>query len=437
MVFAHTLGHTAPTGDTVLVSYVLPEPAADPDPHTLRTHLAASLPGAHGARHRRGARRDPADPGRQARPARAARPDFAATGGDYRAPTSDVERVVAGIFAEVLGDPRVAVDDNFFDLGGNSLIATRVVARINAALGTDVGVRALFEAPTVRALAARVLDDHGGHGRVPLTAGPRPERLPLSPAQQRMWFVNQFDTDSAAYNIPLAIRLTGRLDVPALIAAVGDVLDRHEILRTWYPDDEHGPHQVVTDTSRVLADSTPVPVTAADLPGALLEFVSAGFDVTSAVPVRVRLLRVLPGDPDTDPGTEHPDVHVLAVVVHHIAADGASMAPLARDLMGAYLDRTRGSAPSAAPLTVQYADYALWQQATARRPRPTPSPWPPPNSRTGARRSPTSPNCSPCPPTGPARRTAPSAATSCDSRSTPTCTAGSPRSPPRTAPPCS
>ncbi|MGI9209836.1 MAG: non-ribosomal peptide synthetase, partial [Rhodococcus sp. (in: high G+C Gram-positive bacteria)] len=368
VVFAHTLGHTAPSGDTVLVSYVLPEPAADPDPHTLRTHLAASLPAHMVPATVVVLDEIPLTPvgklDRRALPV----PDLAATGGDYRAPTSDVERVLAGIVAEVLGHPRVSVDDNFFDLGGNSLIATRVVARINTALGTDAGVRALFEAPTVRALAVRVLDDHGGHGRVPLTAGPRPERLPLSPAQQRMWFVNQFDTDSAAYNIPLAIRLTGRLDLPALIAAVGDVLDRHEILRTWYPEDEHGPHQVVTDTGRVLADPTPVPITAADLPGALLEFVSAGFDVASAVPVRVRLLRVLPDEPDTDSGTEHPgtdhsDVHVLAVVVHHIAADGASMAPLARDLMGAYLDRTRGSAPSAAPLTVQYAEFALWQQA--------------------------------------------------------------------------
>ncbi|NME81103.1 non-ribosomal peptide synthase/polyketide synthase [Rhodococcus sp. 105337] len=368
VVFAHTLGHTAPSGDTLLVSYVLPEPAADPDPHTLRTHLAASLPAHMVPATVVVLDEIPLTPvgklDRRALPV----PDLAATGGDYRAPTSDVERVLAGIVAEVLGHPRVSVDDNFFDLGGNSLIATRVVARINTALGTDAGVRALFEAPTVRALAVRVLDDHGGHGRVPLTAGPRPERLPLSPAQQRMWFVNQFDTDSAAYNIPLAIRLTGRLDLPALIAAVGDVLDRHEILRTWYPEDEHGPHQVVTGTGRVLADPTPVPITAADLPGALLEFVSAGFDVASAVPVRVRLLRVLPDEPDTDSGTEHPgtdhsDVHVLAVVVHHIAADGASMAPLARDLMGAYLDRTRGSAPSAAPLTVQYADYALWQQA--------------------------------------------------------------------------
>src|SRR5690606_6603739 len=194
------------------------------------------------------------------------------------------------------------------------------------------------------------LDDHGGHGRVPLVAADRPERLPLSPAQQRMWFVNQFDTTSAAYNIPLAIRLSGRLDVAALTGAVRDVLDRHESLRTWYPGDEQGPRQVVVDTDRVLPALTAQPVTADDLPTELADFVGAGFDVAAAVPVRLRLWRL----------DDH--THVLAVVVHHIAADGSSMAPLARDLMLAYTARTGGTDPDRAPLPVQYADYALWQR---------------------------------------------------------------------------
>src|SRR5690606_7007520 len=224
-------------------------------------------------------------------------------------------RVIADILADILGHERVSVEDNFFDIGGNSLIATRVVARVNTALGTDAGVRALFEAPTVRSLAARVLDDHGGHGNTPLVPAVRPERLPLAPAQQRMWFVNQFDTTSAAYNIPLAIRLSGRLDVAALTGAVRDVLDRHESLRTWYPGDEQGPRQVVVDTDRVLPALTAQPVTAADLPTELADFVGAGFDVAAAVPVRLRLWRL----------DDH--THVLAVVVHHIAADGSSMAP--------------------------------------------------------------------------------------------------------------
>ncbi|WP_455901807.1 non-ribosomal peptide synthase/polyketide synthase [Rhodococcus gordoniae] len=354
IAFAHTIGHTAPSGDTVLVSYVLPDltdtTAGQIDPRALRAWAAARLPG-----HMVPAAvvlldELPLTPvgklDRRALPV----PDLTRLGGDYRAPSTDLEATVAEIVAEILGHPQVSVDDNFFDLGGNSLIATRVVARLNAALGTDAGVRAVFEAPTVRALAARILDDHGGHGRVPLVAAERPERLPLSPAQQRMWFVNQFDTTSAAYNIPLAIRLSGRLDVAALTAAVRDVLDRHESLRTWYPGDEHGPRQVIVDTDRVLPVLTARPVTAEELPPALGEFVGAGFDVAAAVPVRLRLWRL----------DEH--THVLAVVVHHIAADGSSMAPLARDLMLAYTARTTGTAPDRAPLPVQYADYALWQR---------------------------------------------------------------------------
>ncbi|WP_253261124.1 condensation domain-containing protein, partial [Rhodococcus ruber] len=107
-----------------------------------------------------------------------------------------------------------------------------------------------------------ILDDHAGGPRVPLTAGPRPDRIPLSPAQQRMWFVNQFDTTSAAYNIPLAIRLTGRLDRAALTAAVHDLIARHETLRTWYPSENTGPAQLVTDPVQATPDLDPVPVSA-------------------------------------------------------------------------------------------------------------------------------------------------------------------------------
>ncbi|UYP17253.1 non-ribosomal peptide synthase/polyketide synthase [Rhodococcus sp. Z13] len=350
IAFAHTIGHTAPSGETVLVSYVLPDPGADVDPRALRAFAAARLPG-----HMVPARvvvldTLPLTPvgklDRRALPV----PDLTALGGEYHAPTTDLEATIAEIVADVLGLPAVSVDDNFFELGGNSLIATRVVARLNTALGTDAGVRALFEAPTVRALADRILDDHGGHGQVPLVAGERPDRLPLSAAQQRMWFINQFDTDSAAYNIPLALRLTGRLDTAALTAAVRDVLDRHESLRTWYPGDEHGPRQEIVDTDRVLPQLTVTDLPATELEPTVTEFVTAGFDVAAAVPVRAALWRL-----DTD-------THVLTVVVHHIAADGASMAPLARDLVAAYTARTGGQLPGWEPLAVQYADYALWQQ---------------------------------------------------------------------------
>jgi amino acid adenylation domain-containing protein len=162
---------------------------------------------------------------------------------EFRAPSTPVEEIVAGVFAEVLGIERVGAEDDFFALGGNSLIATQVTARLGAALDTQVPVRVLFEASTVAGLAVRV-EQQAGSGRKALVAGPRPEQVPLSLAQQRMWFLNRFDQQSAAYNIPLAIRLSGELDVAALRAAVADLVARHEVLRTVYPETENGPVQV-------------------------------------------------------------------------------------------------------------------------------------------------------------------------------------------------
>ncbi|MDV7336416.1 non-ribosomal peptide synthase/polyketide synthase [Rhodococcus oxybenzonivorans] len=278
-------------------------------------------------------------------------PEFAGVSDQYKAPRTPVEEIVAGVFADVLGHERVSVDSSFFDLGGNSLVATRVVARVNAALDSSIGVRELFEAPSVIALSARVeQSDSAGVGRPALVPQPRPARIPLSPAQSRMWFINQFDTASAAYNIPLAIRLTGELDVRALEQALGDVVERHETLRTRYPDTGEGPGQVVVSRAEAFTELEVESVADEDgLRNHVIALVTAGFDVAKAVPVRARLLRL---------DSAH---HVLVIVVHHISADGASTAPLARDVVVAYSARTAGSEPNWAPLDVQYADFALWQ----------------------------------------------------------------------------
>ncbi|WP_067470178.1 non-ribosomal peptide synthetase [Nocardia amamiensis] len=270
----------------------------------------------------------------------------------FRAPSSPVEQAVAEVFAGLLGAAEVGLDDDFFALGGNSLLATRVVARINEALDANVAVRELFEAPTVAALAARVVPGAGGAQRPPLVRAERVEQVPLSLAQQRMWVLNQFDPASPAYNIPLAIRLTGVLDVSALRYALADVLERHESLRTRYPASGPGglPYQEILSVAE--ATSGGLDVAATDDPiGRITELMHTGFDVTEEVPVRALLLE------------SGPDEHLLAMVAHHIAADGASMAPLARDLMTAYLARVRGNSPRWSPLEVQYADFAIWQRA--------------------------------------------------------------------------
>ncbi|WP_156052498.1 non-ribosomal peptide synthetase, partial [Nocardia carnea] len=267
----------------------------------------------------------------------------------FRAPSTPIEEIVANTFAEVLGVERVGADDDFFELGGNSLVATQVAARIGTALNVTVPVRALFEAPTVAALAIRA-EQAGESARPALVAGPRPDRLPLSYAQQRMWFLNQYDTSSVAYNLPLAIRLTGDLDVAALRAAVADVVWRHESLRTYYPQIDGTPAQVIVPAEQVELDLTPVATTADDAVAAITGFVATGFDVAAAIPLWIRLFATAPGE------------HVLVVVVHHIAADGFSMGPLARDVMTAYAARAQNEVPGWETLPVQYADYALWQR---------------------------------------------------------------------------
>ncbi|MFE3262497.1 non-ribosomal peptide synthase/polyketide synthase, partial [Nocardia sp. NPDC059229] len=295
----------------------------------------------------------------------------------FRAPSTPIEEIVAGIFSDVLGVGRVGLDDDFFELGGNSLIATQVVARVGQALDTRIPVRALFDAPTVAGLAARAQAQAGTGARRALVAGERPEEIPLSLAQQRMWFLNRFDTASAVNNIPLAVRLTGELDVDALLAAVGDVLERHEVLRTVYPENAEGRGvQVILPADQVRLDATanagthggstglaPVEVTEAELRDRVAELVLTGFDVTASVPVRAGLFRVV-SDGSADPSMAEVPTHVLVFVVHHISGDGWSVRPLARDVMLAYAARANGEAPQWAPLPVQYADFALWQRET-------------------------------------------------------------------------
>ncbi|MEV0249069.1 non-ribosomal peptide synthase/polyketide synthase [Nocardia sp. NPDC050712] len=281
---------------------------------------------------------------------RAALPAPAFEGATYRAPGTLAEELVAAVYAEVLGvAERVGADDDFFALGGSSLLAAKAVARIGAALDRGVPVRALFEGPRVAELAAAVMASTA-QARPALVAGARPAVLPLSPAQQRMWFLNRFDSASIAYNIPIALRLSGALDIPALRAAIGDVIGRHESLRTRYPEVDGVATQVIVPTARAVPELTPVDSTEAELPARIQHLAATTFDITIEIPVRIELFRTGPAE------------FVLAAVLHHIAADGSSIAPFVRDLMSAYTARLDGDAPAWQPLAVQYADYALWQR---------------------------------------------------------------------------
>ena len=269
---------------------------------------------------------------------------------EFRAPQTTVEQVVASVFSEVLGVERVGLDDDFFALGGNSLIATQVVARLGAALDTRVPVRVLFEASTVGELAGRVEQLSAGDAGVPLVARMRPAQIPLSLAQQRMWFLNRLDPVSGANNIPAVIRLSGSLDVDALQAAVSDVVARHESLRTVYPEIDGVGFQKVLGADDAVVEVRVEDIVADEVPARVTEIVTTGFDVTQQVPIRVRLLQVTPEE------------HILVVVVHHISSDGFSMGPLTRDVVTAYAARAAGAVPEWSALEVQYADYTLWQR---------------------------------------------------------------------------
>ncbi|WP_179161865.1 non-ribosomal peptide synthetase [Rhodococcus rhodochrous] len=196
-----------------------------------------------------------------------------------------------------------------------------------------------------------------GAGAARLVARRRPDRVPLSLAQQRMWFLGRFDS-SAAYNIPIVVRLTGDLDAAAMQAAVRDLVARHETLRTVYPEIDGVPVQEVLPVEAFLPDLLPVEADPDTLRSEVDAVLSTRFDVTREVPVLARLLRCRIGNENSSDATEH----VLVVVVHHIAADGASLAPLTRDLAAFYVAHATGTAPDLPPLAVQYADYTLWQR---------------------------------------------------------------------------
>ena len=280
-------------------------------------------------------------------------PEFV-TGVEYRAPRDRRERVLAALFGEVLGVTRVGVDDGFFDLGGHSLSATRLVARAATELGVEVPIRALFDAPTVAGLADWISAHAGERARTALTAQQRPAVVPLSFAQSRLWFLDQLQGASPVYNMAVALRLGGRLDVDALGAALADVVGRHESLRTLFPAPGGMPRQLVVPGER--ADFGWQIIEVSGWPeGRLGEAIDAvarhPFDLATQIPLHARLFRVADEE------------HVLVAVVHHIAADGWSIAPLVRDLGVAYASRCSGRAPGWADLAVQYVDYTLWQRA--------------------------------------------------------------------------
>ncbi|MCK0093890.1 amino acid adenylation domain-containing protein, partial [Rhodococcus sp. F64268] len=345
--FAVTVGRTTPAGETQLVSYVHGAAGVGLDVGVISREVSERLPSHMVPSVVLELDTIPLSP--TGKLDRDALPDPGVLVTEFRAPESATEIAVAAVFADVLGVERVGLDDDFFDLGGNSLLATRVVGHLRSALSVTVSAAALFDEPTVASLAARV-DSSSSSGPSLLAPRGRPDHLPLSYAQQRMWFLNRLEPQSPLYNIPLAVRLSGQLDVAAMQAAFGDIVARHETLRTLYPEIDGVGEQRILEPSDVEFEVAVETVDVERLPQRLGELAGEAFDVTTQVPVRAHILAT------------GPDEHVLGLVLHHIAGDGSSLAPLVRDLVFAYTARSGGARPDWNPLTIQYADYTLWQR---------------------------------------------------------------------------
>ncbi|MEA2692878.1 MAG: hypothetical protein QOJ16_2265, partial [Acidobacteriota bacterium] len=275
-------------------------------------------------------------------------------------PGSPLEARLAEMWAELLGRERVGVQDDFFALGGHSLLATRLVSRVRRELGVELPLRAVFEAPTVAALAARLGPALPSQpGLVPV---PREGDLPLSFAQERLWFLDQLDPGSASYNVAGAVRLAGRLSAAAMAAALSALALRQKTLRTTFPTGEDGPVQVIAPAApRVLprVDLTRLPAEPREATARALAHEEAArpFDLTAGPLMRVCLLGLASG------AAGESEEHVLLLTLHHIIADGWSMGVLVHELAAFYEAALAGRPAALSPLPIQYADFALWQRS--------------------------------------------------------------------------
>ncbi|ASS75393.1 hypothetical protein CIG75_10585 [Tumebacillus algifaecis] len=268
---------------------------------------------------------------------------------DYIAPQTPLEEQLAAIWSELLGMERVGREDNFFALGGHSLLATQAASRIRHRLGADVPLRVLFEQPTLAALA-ELLSAAGEElaQEVTISAADRTQPLPLSFAQQRLWFFDQLVQDEAAYRMPSFYRLTGPLDRAALEAGLGALVARHESLRTVFRTEDNVPQQVILPPFRI---ELPLEeLSEAELTGRMRQDAQVKFDLEKGPLLRAKLYRT---------GAEE---FALMIVMHHIISDGWSLTVFMQELMRLYEAESTGQPAALAPLPIQYADFAAWQR---------------------------------------------------------------------------
>jgi amino acid adenylation domain-containing protein len=277
---------------------------------------------------------------------------------EYVAPSGPVEELLAGIWGEVLGTNEIGAHDNFFEIGGHSLLAMQVISRIKETFRVELPLRAVFELSTVAEMAGQIEAgmNHGDRLRMqPINRADREGDLPLSYAQQRLWFLTQLNPSSAFYNIPVAIKLSGHLKVEALKKAIDELVNRHEALRTVFINQQGRPFQVIKepeptalmmeDLSRLSQDRQ-----RAEVERRMREEANEPFDLSQGPLVRGRLLRL------------SEEEHVLMFTVHHIVSDGWSAGVMIREVGTLYEAYSEGRESPLPELKIQYADYAVWQR---------------------------------------------------------------------------
>ncbi|MEH2230338.1 MAG: non-ribosomal peptide synthase/polyketide synthase [Nostoc sp.] len=275
---------------------------------------------------------------------------------DYVMPNTEAEKIIAGIWQKALQVEKVGIHDNFFDLGGHSLIATQVISRLQEAFGTSLPLRYIFESPTIAQLSEAIsgeLETGSGLAVPAIAPVSRNADIPLSWAQERLWFVNQLEGESSAYTIDFTLRLVGNLNVKALEQAFAEIVQRHEVLRTHFEIRNNQPVQVIDPNMTItlpVVDLQNLPERWKQVEQLATAEACKPFDLANGPVLRVKMWQVAT------------DEHVLLFAIHHIAADGWSMGVLIGELSAYYRAFSTGSSVDLPELPIQYADFAVWQR---------------------------------------------------------------------------
>jgi amino acid adenylation domain-containing protein/FkbM family methyltransferase len=266
----------------------------------------------------------------------------------YVAPRNELEVTLASIWGELLSLDQVGIHDNFFELGGHSLLVTRVISAIRRELKSDVGVKDLFLYPTIAELSTHLNLSEGEKAPVILPQ-PRPEEIPLSFSQERLWFIDQFE-GSIEYHIPAVLRLRGKLNIDALASALKTIVNRHEILRTVYKEKQGQPYQYIKPADQWNLTIAREEEFNLEPEKYTQRFIQEPFNLSDDYMFRASLISIAA------------DEYVLLSVMHHIASDGWSISILVKEVVELYEAYTEKREVQLKPLSIQYADYALWQK---------------------------------------------------------------------------